>query len=344
MRKFLSIILSMVLSVSILSGCGQSAASGAGEKLHIVTTIFPEYDWVRQILGEQAENAEMTILLDNGVDLHSYQPTVDDMITISESDLFVYVGGESDAWVEGALANASNPDMVVINLMDILGDAVKEEEFVEGMEHDHEHGEEHHDEEHHDEEHHEEEEEHHHENDEHVWLSLRNAKVICNHIAQKLGQIDAANKELYDENAANYIAKLEELDAKYQSAVETASLDTLLFADRFPFRYLVDDYGISYYAAFSGCSAETEASFETIAFLSGKADELQLGSVMTIEGADHSIANTVIQNTSGKDQSILTLDSMQAVTSKDLEAGVTYVSIMESNLDVLKAALNGKGA
>ncbi len=270
------------------------------------------------------------MLLDNGVDLHSYQPTAQDILKISTCDLFIYVGGESDGWVSDALQEAANKDMKVIDLLDVLDDAIKEEEIVEGMEAGEEHGDGE------DEEHEEEEGP---EYDEHVWLSLRNAKVLCEAITNALTEIDPDHAADYRSNLTSYGEKLDALDAAYQSAVDSASRKTLLFGDRFPFRYLVDDYGLSYYAAFAGCSAETEASFRTITFLADKADEFGLTSVLTIESSDQKIAQTIIQNTKEKNQNILTLNSMQSVTSNDVAAGSGYLSIMESNLDVLKEAL-----
>ena len=307
------------------------AQSVPEKHLNIVTTIFPEYDWVREILGDTAENADLTMLLDNGVDLHSYQPTAQDILKISTCDLFIYVGGESDGWVSDALQEAANKNMKVIDLLDVLDDAVKEEEIVEGMEAGEEHGD--------GEDADHEEEEEGPEYDEHVWLSLRNAKVLCEAISNALTEIDPDHAADYRSNLAAYSGKLDALDAAYQSAVDSASRKTLLFGDRFPFRYLVDDYGLSYYAAFAGCSAETEASFRTITFLADKADELNLTSVLTIESSDQKIAQTIIQNTKDKNQNILTLNSMQSVTSNDVAAGTGYLSIMESNLDVLKEAL-----
>lgn len=340
MKKYFSIALVALMALLCLSACGNNAASNSSEpstnntaqmeKLQIVTTIFPEYDWVKQILGENMDNAEITMLLDNGVDLHSYQPTAEDIMKISTCDLFIYVGGESDSWVEDALQEAANQEMKVINLLDVLGDAVKEEEVVEGMEvdHDHEHGE--------DEEHkHEEEPEY----DEHVWLSLKNAQVLCDAIADTLAEIDPDNGNSYKANENAYNEKLVELDTEYQATVDTATQKTLLFGDRFPFRYMADDYNLSYYAAFVGCSAETEASFETITFLSSKVDELGLNYVLTIEKSDQKIASTIIQNTQSKDQQILAMDSIQSTTSEDVSDGASYLSIMESNLDILKEAL-----
>ena len=519
MKKTTALLLALLMLVGALAGCGKQNDTNKTDKLSIVTTIFPEYDWVREILGDKADNAEVTMLLNNGVDLHSYQPTADDIVKISDCDLFIYVGGESDGWVDDALKNATNKNMKVINLLDVLGDSVKTEEVVEGMpetEHDHDHdhskevstfeddevqdrslsdwagdwqsaypfvldgtlddafaamaekgemtaeeyktyyqngyktditnidiegdhieftyedskkvgssykyvghyiqnwstgtkaamyrfeaedkdsgapvyiefndhmiepaaaehfhirmsnesfdaivdpesswptffpadmtGEEicehmegyDHDE---DEDHeHEEGEEHEHEEekDEHVWLSLKNAEVLVNAISKSLQELDPDNKDTYATNAAAYIEKLSVLDGEYQAAVDAATYKTVLFGDRFPFRYLVDDYGLSYYAAFVGCSAETEASFETVSFLAKKVDELKLPCVLTIEGAQHKISETIVQNTAEKNQKVLTMDSMQSTTSKDVANGTTYLSVMEKNLSVLKEAL-----
>ncbi len=298
------------------------------KKAKIVTTIFPEYDWVNAILGDKKDDAEVYMLLDNGVDLHSYQPTAMDIANIADCDLFIYVGGESDEWVEDALKESLNEDMIVINLLDTLGSSIKEEELVEGMEAEEEESEE------------AEGEEEGPEYDEHLWLSLKNAKAICESIEGALETIDPENASYYRANTDDYSKKLDNLDSKYADAVSSATTKTVLFGDRFPFRYMTDDYGLDYYAAFVGCSAETEASFETIAFLAGKVDELGLSSVLTIEGADHKIAETIVQNTATKDQQILTLDSMQSTTAKDVENGASYLSIMENNLEVLKEALS----
>ena len=295
------------------------------KKLNIVTTIFPEYDWTRAVLGDRTDEVNLTMLLDNGTDLHSFQPAVKDIMKVSSCDLLIYVGGESDQWIEDALESAQNKDMKTINLMEVLGDSIKEEETVEGMqesEHDHDHGD-------------EEEKEY----DEHVWTSMRNAEVICDAIADTLEEMDPENKEIYQSNAEAYREKLSALDEEYQEIVDNAKQKTLVFADRFPFRYLVDDYDLSYYAAFSGCSAESEASFKTVTFLAGKVDELGVKSVLTMEKSDDRIAQTVIENTKAKDQKILQLNSMQSITSEEIADGATYLSVMEDNLNVLKEAL-----
>ena len=409
-KKIIKMAAMAILTCVALAGCGKKASESSAskemsrksgsnmnaaasmkenekeasdKKLSVVCTIFPEYDWVKEVVGDKKDNYDITYLLENGVDLHSYQPTAEDMAKISSCDLFVYVGGESDGWVEKAVKDASNPNMQVINLMETLGSNVKEEEVVEGMQgHDHEHEheedadhdhkheheeDEDHDHKHeheedtdhdhkheheedadhdHDHEHEHEEDEHHHhhegeetEYDEHVWLSLKNVPVLVNEIAAKLQIIDPENKDVYTANSAAYIQKITELDAKYVEVVKNSSKKTILFGDRFPFRYLADDYGLKYYAAFVGCSAETEASFETVAFLAGKTDELGLSRVCTIENSDGKIADTVIQNTKNKDQKIAVLNSMQSVTANDIESGVTYLSIMEENLKVLEEVL-----
>ena len=330
--KKITALLALLMLGGALAGCEKQNDTNKTDKLSIVTTIFPEYDWVRAVLGDKADNAEVTMLLDNGVDLHSYQPTADDIVKISDCDLFLYVGGESDGWVDDALKNATNKNMKVINLLDVLGDSVKTEEVVEGMqetEHDHDHD-------HSKEVSTFEDEE---EKDEHVWLSLKNAEVLVNAISKSLQELDPDNKDTYAANAAAYIEKLSALDGEYQAAVDAATYKTVVFGDRFPFRYLVDDYGLRYYAAFVGCSAETEASFETVSFLAKKVDESKLPCVLTIDGAQHKISETSVQNTAEKNQKVLTMDSMQSTSSKDVANGTTYLSVMEKNLSVLKEAL-----
>ena len=336
MKKCLTILLILILTAGCFSACGSKNGAEDG-KLRIVVTIFPEYDWVKAILGDRAGDAEITLLLDNGVDLHSYQPTAADILKIADCDLFIYVGGESDKWVSDALRNPVNKNRVVINMLDVLGSAVKEEEIVPGMqaeEHDHDHEDE--DEDDHDHDHdHEEGPEY----DEHVWLSLRNASVLVKSFSDALQKLDPENADTYRKNTEDYVAKLNALDEQYKAAVSEASVKTLMFGDRFPFRYMTDDYNLKYYAAFVGCSAESEASFETIAFLAEKADELSLRNVITIEGTDHRIAETIIRNTKTKDQKILELDSLQSAKAADIKNGLTYLSVMEKNLNVLKEAL-----
>ncbi len=319
MKRIIAILMACLFALSFTIAFAQGE-----KKLGIVCTTFPQYDWVRQILGDRVNDVDLTLLLDNGIDLHNYQPTAGDIIKIAQSDLFIYAGGESDGWVDDVLATAQNPSLKTVNLLASV--EAKEEETVEGMQEEaHDHDEHDHDEI---------------EYDEHVWLSLRNAETLTQTIANTLCELDFANAPAYQENAASYIAQLKELDNQYKDAVNNGQHMTILFADRFPFRYLADDYGLTYFAAFAGCSAETEASFETIAFLARKVDELHLPVVLTIEGANHAIAETVVSSTQAKNQAILTMNSMQSVTAKDAENGESYLGIMAENLNVLKEALN----
>ena len=327
-KRTISILLAALVLAGLMSACGRvSEPEGNGEgerKLSIVATIFPEYDWVMNVLGERAKDVDVTLLLDSGVDLHSYQPTADDMIRVSGCDLFICVGGVSDKWVADALKTAVNKDMIVLNLMELLGDAVREEEVVEGMEAEHEE---------------EEEAEDEPEYDEHVWLSLNNAAVLCGAIRDALCALDAEHAEEYTANTEAYLDKLAALDGEYRAVVDGAPLDVVLFGDRFPFRYLTDDYGLTYYAAFVGCSAETEASFETVTFLAGKVRELGLPVILTLEGTDHRLAETVAGASGVQGVAILAMNSMQSVTMKDVRAGADYLNIMERNLNVLGQAL-----
>ena len=315
MKKLLALLLALSFTLSMPIVLAEE------NPFKIVTTIFPIYDWVRQIVGDQG--AEVIMLLDSGVDLHNFQPTAQDILTIAQCDLFIFVGGESDAWTEDVLKTAQNENMTVLNLLDALGDDVKEEEIAEGMEAEEEEG--------------EEEEA---EADEHVWLSLRNAEKLVQVIADTIAGLDPEQADLYRTNAKNYIEKLQALDAQYAETVNAATYKTILFGDRFPFRYLADDYGLTYYAAFAGCSAETEASFQTILFLARKGDELSLPAVLTIENPKSRIAETVVNATQSRNQMILSLNSMQGVTGRDAQAGASYLGIMEENLHVLRDALN----
>ena len=329
MKKYLICLSVLVLLMCLLCSC-KSAQEEKNKKenepVRIVTTVFPEYDWVQNIIASNPGGMEVTLLVDNGVDLHSYQPSVDDIIKITDCDMFIYVGGESDKWVSDALAQTSNKNRTVISLLDILGDSVREEEETEGMQSEEkaEDG---------------EDKEDGPEYDEHVWLSLKNASKIVDKISECLQKLDEKNAAVYRENTAAYKEKLNVLDEEYTALTKDAPVKTLLFGDRFPFLYLTKDYGLSYYAAFPGCSAETEASFNTITFLSEKLNSLSLPAVLTIENSDAEIAETIVKTSGKADVKILTLNSAQSVTSKDIKDGVTYLSIMKDNLEVLKTAL-----
>ena len=309
-----------VLAAFMLAGCAPKQQQNT-TKLKIVATTFPQYDWIREIIGKDNTNVDLQLLMKNGGDLHSYQPTAGDIANIADANLFVYVGGESDEWVDDALKEKTNKDMKVVNMMQTLGDDIDEEE--EGLE--------------------KESEDHDYEEieyDEHVWLSLKRAQKIVKAIADELGELDSTNAKKYQENAEAYIAKLAALDKSYESTVNTVKNKTWIFADRMPFHYLAKDYGITTYAAFNGCSTETNASFNTIVSLAKYADELGIKHIMTIEGSDKKLAKAVIENTTDKNQDILKLNSLQSVSQSDIDKGLTYYGAMEENLKVLAQSFN----
>ena len=319
-KRFLSAILAAALLVTAFAGC--SSKSADGKKLKIVATVFPQYDWIKNITSG-VDGIELIMLAGNGADLHSYQPTADDIVTIASCDMFVYVGGESDKWADDVLRQSLNGDMTVVSLLEELGDSVKNEELAEGMQAEDDG----------------EAEDEAPEADEHVWLSLRNAEVLTGRISELLQEKDAANAEAYRKNTDEYVKRLEKLDADYKAVCDSSKHKTLLFGDRFPFRYMTDDYGLKYYAAFAGCSSETEASFETVSFLAGKLKELELPCVMTIENSDNKLAQTIIETAGVSEVGIVALDSLQSVTSSDAQNGADYLKTMEENLTALKTAL-----
>ena len=325
-KKYWCLLLVCTFLTLALSGCQAGNANGQTESekdgLKVVSTIFPGYDWASVLMN--GTDATPHLMMKNGVDMHSFQPTAADIVSLSDADVFIYVGGESDVWVEDALKTAQNQNMVTVNMMEVLSsDQLHLEELSEGMETDHDHAE-------------EDEEVY----DEHVWLSLDNAQRICTAIADALCTVDKENTEQYQDNLTDYLQQLTDLDTQYQQTVDDSAHHVLLFGDRFPFIYLTEEYGLEYYAAFPGCSAESEASFATVSFLAGKVDELSLPVVLTIDGSDQKIAQTIIENTTAKNAKILMLDSMQSVTDQQIEQGVNYLSIMENNLSVLKEALS----
>ena len=302
----------------------QGKTQAKSNKVNILCTIFPQYDWTRSILGNADNFTNLSLLVKSGVDLHNYQPSTADIVQISTCDLLIYVGGESDAWLKDALANATNKNMKVISLMDVLKDSLKEEEFIEGMQEETEC---------------EEDSDSETEYDEHVWLSVKNAKILCNEIADSICSLVPENAETYKENLQAYLEELNNLDMTYASVIKNSPRKTILVCDRFPLRYLTDDYKLNYYAAFAGCSAETEASFETIAFLSNKLKEEKMPAVLVLDQSDEKIAKTVILNAKLPKTDILKIDSMQSTTLRQSFNGKTYISTMQENLEALQKAL-----
>ena len=311
-KRFLIILSALAL---LLSGCAQPQSD---KKLQVVAAIFPEYDWVRQIVGDD-DSVELTLLVDDGVDPHSFQPAVSDMVTAANCDLLIYGGGESDQWL--TKLEATNPNRETLVLLPLLGAQAHREEVVEGMEA-HEEGEAEDDA----------------EMDEHVWLSLRNASLFCQAITDALCRLNPGKADTYRANLAAYQQQLDALDKDYRSAMDASPNRTIVVCDRFPFRYLVEDYGLSYYAAFPGCSAETGASFETVVFLSDKVKELGLNALLVTESSDGRMAKTVAQNAGSPDMPVLTLNSMQSVSGESAKS-LDYLTVMSENLRVLKQAL-----
>ena len=319
--RMLICMLVILCMCAVLGGCAKKKKDG---KIHVVCTTFPVYDWVKNIVGD-SKDYEVELLMDNGTDLHSFQPSAKDIVKVGEADVFIYIGGESDEWVGDVLKQAGNKDQIAINLMDVLGDKAKVEELKEGMQEEDEH---------HDHDHDEEEKEY----DEHIWLSLKNSKYLCEQIADVLKK--KGDSEAIEKNVAAYVEKLEKLDKEFVDMIKNSKNKTVVFGDRFPFRYLVDDYCLDYYAAFAGCSADSEASFETVVFLAKKLEEKKLGFVFVIDKSDKKLANAIIESCSDKNKEVLEIDSMQSTSKKEIEDGASYLGIMEKNLKVLQKGLN----
>lgn len=354
MKKILSMALGLLFGVSALAGCSNTAptsqasqtnstsastvAASAPEKLKVVATIFPQYDFVREIAGDKVELVQ---LLPPGAESHSFEPTPQDIIAIQESDVFIYVGGESDTWIKDIVNSIDTSNTKILSLVDMV--EVKEEEIVEGMQDDHDHEEESHLEEtSHDpaeESHVDEEETHDHEEivlDEHVWTSPKNAIEIVQHLTDTLSELDPENAKVYAENAKNYITKLTELDKAFEEVVQNGVRNTIVVGDRFPLRYLADAYNLEYYAAFPGCATQTDPSASTVAFLIDKVNEENIPVVFHIELSNEKMADTICGETGAKK---MLLHSCHNLSQKDRDAGATYLSLMQQNVLNLKEAL-----
>jgi len=317
-KRLTASILILIIAVTGLCACGDTQEKT--DRLQIVCTVFPYYDWVRN-LTEGVEDADITLLLDSGTDLHSYQPAAKDIVTISSADLFIYTDGTSDKWVTDVLSSSQNDSTVILPMMTNLPE--KSLFCVEAIgEEEHSHG----------------DEEHHHESDEHIWLSLKNAMMLCENIKNVLCDIDSENAEIYKANFIKYHSELQKLDEAYSRTLSSCQKNTVVFADRFPFIYLINDYGLSYHAAFSGCSAESEASFETVKRLADEIDTLGLTHILITETSDGSVAKTVKDSTKEKNQEILVLNALQSVTRENLAD--SYIEVMTENLAILKEALS----
>lgn len=337
MKRLIAIVLIALLTITIFAGCqSEHEASsgeempGSSEKISVVTTIFPQYDFTRQITGDMAE---VTMLLKPGAESHSFEPTPQDIIKIQSCDVFIYVGGENDEWVDSILDSIDLSKIKVVKLLDCV--AALEEEVVEGMEAEHEH--EHKEGEVHEEGEEHEEGEHGIEYDEHVWTSPQNAVKITNVIRDVLCFVDAPNAEAYTANAKEYIRQLNQLDVAFKDVVESASRKTIVFGDRFPLRYFVEAYGLDYWAAFPGCSTESEPSAATIAYLVDKVKDEKIPVVFQIELSSGNVAQSIAEAAGAR---VMTFYSCHNLSKTDFENGATYLSFMEKNVESLKEALN----
>ena len=306
LKKVICVFLAVLMLLSLIGCSGEKK----NDKYKIICSVFPIYDWVKSCTSG-IENLEVSFIVDSGTDTHSYNATTGDIAAISDADMLIYVGGESDEWIAKVLANLKDKGPKDIKLLDSVCAL------------DHDHGDDH----------------EHTAYDEHIWLSLKNASSLVQTIADAISAELPEASEIISKNSKEYISKITELDKRLEAKIASAPIKTLLFADRFPFGYLTEDYSLEYHAAFSGCSADSEASFETIAGLAKKLDELALPYVLVLESSDKRLAETVIASTVSKSASILVIDSMQSITEKDVSGGATYLSIMESNAKVIAKAL-----
>lgn len=319
MRRIKYILVTCILFMVMLSGCGGHKSLDNG-KLNVVTTIFAPYDFVRQIAGEQVN---LKMLLKPGEESHSYEPSPKDIIAISECDIFIYVGGENDAWIDHILHSIDTSRMRILKLIDMVDDKY-EEESVEGMDGVDKH-------------HHEHDEDEHEEWDEHVWTSPVNAVTICEKITQVLCAKDSDNSDTYLNNCSKYTEELKTLDESFRNVISNAKRNMLVFGDRFPLRYFVEEYGLDYYAAFPGCAAESEASAATIAFLTDMVEDNNIPVVFKIELSNAGMANAIAEDSGCK---VFTFYTCHNLSVKDFEEGETYVSLMNRNVDAIKEALN----
>lgn len=327
-RLLFLILISILCVLTVFSSCAKPGADDGGTdgKKIITVSVFPVYDWVREV-SQGSDGVDVRLLIDSGTDMHSYQPSAADILKITKSDLFIFIGGESDEWAQKALENDSSAKTEGLSVTDALKNYLLTEEELPGIEDKHSHS-------------HEEAGET--ENDEHVWLSLKNAEIFTDIIAEKLALIDPDNSGVYYNNAKEYIKQLSALEDEYRWVVNNSKTDTLIVCDRFPFRYLTNEFSIKYYAAFSGCTSETDASFKTVSFLINKAEEVKTDCLITADGSDKKLARTVASCMEKKDIKILTLDSMQTISKSDIDSGKTYLSVMKNNLKTLSEALNSE--
>ena len=354
-KRIITVCLGLCLVTTSLSGCKSKVSEEVDDtgKLNVVTTIFPYYDFVRQIAGDKVN---LKMIVPAGMDTHSFEPTATDMINMGKADVLIYNGGEMESWMPKVIDAASNSKMISEAMMDNVDTVV--EEIVDGMEEEDEHE---HSESHEDSDEHEDLDEHEHfdenqhnsdtlkehnddteeepEYDEHIWTSPDNACRIVKRIAEILGDADKENAKFYKENADKYIKKLEAVDKEFEDIVDKSSCHYLVFGDRFPLRYFVDEYDLDYSAAFAGCSSDTEPSADTVAFLIDKVKQEKVPVVLKIELTSPKVADSIAEATGTKVETFYTCHN---VTKDEFDKGVTYLDLMKKNVGVLKDALGSK--
>ena len=311
MKKRLTALIILSALCLMLCGCGGGPYESGGEGLSIIATGFPSFDFAREIGGDRVK---VTMLVPPGAETHSFEPTPQDIIRIENCDLIICAGGHSEAWLDTLLAGQSGdiPKITMLSCVDGL-----EKEIKEGMQNVHHHH-------------------HHHEFDEHVWTSPVNAKLICRRICGELCELDGENSAYYRKNYEAYAAKLDELDAMFRETVENGRSDTLIFADRFPVRYFVEEYGLDYYAAFPGCADDVEPSAKTVAFLIDMVKENNVPAVLHIEFSNEKMADIICEDTGCKK---LQFHACHTVTREQLDEGISYIDLMRANVETVKEAL-----
>ena len=338
MQKKILIFLTLLFSIIIVS-CNDANKNTKennkeidNSKLKVVTTIFPIYDFTRNIA---ADNVNLQMIIKPGIEIHSFNTTPADVIDIQNADVFIYIGGESEAWAEKIVSSMDTNNKKIVRLIDYV--KALDEEIVEGMEHDIDHN--HEEEANHEEHENHIEESHTHEGvyDEHIWTSPKNAQLMVTAICNALSEIDANNADIYKANADKYNQELTVLDEEIRNAVNSSKRKNIVFGDRFPFRYLAEEYGLEYRAPFTGCSSQVDASPKTIAYLMNYIKDNKIPYLYYIELSNEKIANTLIEQTGAEK---LKLHSGQNVSKEEFDSGVTYLSIMRDNLESLKKGLN----
>ncbi|MBQ1212749.1 MAG: zinc ABC transporter substrate-binding protein [Clostridia bacterium] len=300
-------LFALIMCVFCLFSAVSCEKSEEKDGINVVCTIFPQYDFTRNIVGEAAS---VTLLVPPGKEAHSYEATLADMAKLRKADLVVYVGGDIDGWVLTALEGTDIPTVSMLDAVTLISGSCEEESHDD---HNHAEG-----------------------VDQHVWTSPKNAMLISEAIRDALCTLDAENSALYTENCANYVKKLAELDKKFETAAENANNRMIVFAEKFPFGYLCEHYGIEHYAAFEGCSTQSEPSLTVLASLASIIRENSLSAVLTVEFSSATVADWLANETGAR---VLTLHSCHSLTQEEFSRGETYLSLMEKNLEALTEAM-----